>query len=200
MNPLNYQKEKKIWELLVEEGLITPELLEAGLSKQVELAVKGYEVRIWEILVAGNVIPNRRVMINFLWKSRIPLRILEVLFLRGDITEDQYKSVQKMILENKRQKTHKTVGEIILELGYMDETTFFNILSSSGIPLNVWEKLVQKGIISFATLKLAMQEQHLNPKHQGKNILDVLYEEKLIQPEIYIQFKPLEIETIEFKF
>lgn len=105
-----------------------------------------------------------------------------------------------MIIENQKKGIHKSVWDIIIELGYIQETDFYNILSSSGIPLNIEERLLQKWVLTRQALTLALEDQKNNSRYKDAKILDVLVSEWFITQEVYKQFKPLEIETIEFKF
>lgn len=194
-----HRRQKMVGEMMVEQWVIDQQTLDLALAKQITLAKQWFQIRVGEILVGWKIL-DRKTVINFLGKSQIPLRILEVLFLRADINEEQYKTVQKMIIENQKKGIHKSVWDIIIELGYIQETDFYNILSSSGIPLNIEERLLQKWVLTRQALTLALEDQKNNSRYKDAKILDVLVSEWFITQEVYKQFKPLEIETIEFKF
>ncbi len=96
-NGNNHQWSKRIWELLVEEKIVPENILQLALNKQVELAKKWFQLRIWEILI-GAWVTERRTIINFLAKRGVKLRLGEILFLLGMLNEVQYKNIQKILV------------------------------------------------------------------------------------------------------
>lgn len=89
-----HRRQKMVGEMMVEQWVIDQQTLDLALAKQITLAKQWFQIRVGEILVGWKIL-DRKTVINFLGKSQIPLRILEVLFLRADINEEQYKTVQK---------------------------------------------------------------------------------------------------------
>lgn len=82
--------------------MIQPADLEHALNKQIEMAQKWFELRIWEILIASWKVQDRNTLISLLVRRGIKLRIWEILFLLKEITEEQYKDIQKKIILNKK--------------------------------------------------------------------------------------------------
>lgn len=190
---------KKIWDLLVEENIVPEHILQLALNKQVELAKKWFELRIWEILV-GAWVAKRRAIISFLAKRGVKLRLGEILFLLGMLSEDQYKNIQKILVENTRKGISKSIWDIAVELWYIEQDAFYDFLEQRGIKLRVGEQLVKENIISQKMLHMVLEEQKNNPAYQGKKILDILISMRMISEEQYNKFswKMWYNDTIEF--
>lgn len=190
---------KKIWDLLVEEKIIPEDILQLALNKQVELAKKWFELRIWEILV-GAWVAKRRAIISFLAKRGVKLRLGEILFLLGMLSEEQYKNIQKILVENTRNGISKSIWDIAVELWYIEQDALYEFLEHRGIKLRVGEQLVKENIISQRTLHMVLEEQKNNPAYQGKKILDILISMRMITQEQYNKFswKLWDSDTIEF--
>lgn len=190
---------KKIWDLLVEEKIIPEDILQLALNKQVELAKKWFELRIWEILV-GAWVAKRRAIISFLAKRGVKLRLGEILFLLGMLSEDQYKNIQKILVENTRNGISKSIWDIAVELWYIEQDAFYDFLEQRGIKLRVGEQLVKENIISQKMLHMILEEQKNNPAYQGKKLLDILISMRMITQEQYNKFswKLWDSDTIEF--
>lgn len=192
---------KKIWDLLVENQIISESVLELALNKQVELARKWFEVRIGEILI-GAWIVERRSIISFLAKRGIRLRLWEILFLLWMLNEEQYKNIQKIIIENTRNGVSKSIWDIAIELWYITQDAFFDFLEQRGIKLKVGEQLVKEKIISQELLHMVLEEQKRNPAYQWKKLLDILMSMRAITQEQYDKFswKIWDNDAIEFSF
>lgn len=190
---------KKIWDLLVEEKIIPEDILQLALNKQVELAKKWFELRIWEILI-GAWVAERRAIISFLGKRGIKLRLGEILFLLGMLSEEQYKNIQKILVENTRNGISKSIWDIAVELWYIEQDAFYDFLEQRGIKLRVGEQLVKENIISQKMLHMILEEQKNNPAYQGKKLLDILISMRMITQEQYNKFswKLWDSDTIEF--
>lgn len=178
-NGNNHQWSKRIWELLVEEKIVPENILQLALNKQVELAKKWFQLRIWEILI-GAWVTERRTIINFLAKRGVKLRLGEILFLLGMLNEVQYKNIQKILVENTRNGISKSIWDIAIELWYIEQNTFYNFLEQSGVRLRVGEQLVKENIISQKMLHMILEEQKNNPAYQGKKLLDILLSMRII--------------------
>lgn len=170
---------KRIWELLVEEKIVPENILQLALNKQVELAKKWFQLRIWEILI-GAWVTERRTIINFLAKRGVKLRLGEILFLLGMLNEVQYKNIQKILVENTRNGISKSIWDIAIELWYIEQNTFYDFLEQSGVRLRVGEQLVKENIISQKMLHMILEEQKNNPAYQGKKLLDILLSMRII--------------------
>ncbi len=192
---------KKIWDLLVENQIISESVLELALNKQVELARKWFEVRIGEILI-GAWIVERRSIISFLAKRGIKLRLGEILFLLWMLNEEQYKNIQKIIIENTRNGVSKSIWDIAIELWYITQDGFYDFLEQRGIKLRVGEQLVKEKIISQELLHMVLEEQKRNPAYQWKKLLDILISMRAITQEQYDKFswKLWDNDSIEFSF
>lgn len=192
---------KKIWDLLVENQIISESVLELALNKQVELARKWFEVRIGEILIGAWII-ERRSIISFLAKRGIKLRLGEILFLLWMLNEEQYKNIQKIIIENTRNGVSKSIWDIAIELWYITQDAFFDFLEHRGIKLKVGEQLVKEKIISQELLHMVLEEQKRNPAYQWKKLLDILMSMRAITQEQYDKFswKLWDNDSIEFSF
>lgn len=190
---------KKIWDLLVEENIVPEHILQLALNKQVELAKKWFELRIWEILV-GAWVAKRRAIISFLAKRGVKLRLGEILFLLGMLSEDQYKNIQKILVENTHKGISKSIWDIAVELWYIKQDAFYDFLEQRGIKLRVGEQLVKENIISQKMLHMILEEQKNNPAYQGKKLLDILISMRMITQEQYNKFswKLWDSDTIEF--
>lgn len=178
-NGNNHQWSKRIWELLVEEKIVPENILQLALNKQVELAKKWFQLRIWEILI-GAWVTERRTIINFLVKRGVKLRLGEILFLLGMLNEVQYKNIQKILVENTRNGISKSIWDIAIELWYIEQNTFYDFLEQSGVRLRVGEQLVKENIISQKMLHMILEEQKNNPAYQGKKLLDILLSMRII--------------------
>lgn len=178
-NGNNHQWSKRIWELLVEEKIVPENILQLALNKQVELAKKWFQLRIWEILI-GAWVTERRTIINFLAKRGVKLRLGEILFLLGMLNEVQYKNIQKILVENTRNGISKSIWDIAIELWYIEQNTFYDFLEQSGVRLRVGEQLVKENIISQKMLHMILEEQKNNPAYQGKKLLDILLSMRII--------------------
>lgn len=178
-NGNNNQWSKRIWELLVEEKIVPENILQLALNKQVELAKKWFQLRIWEILI-GAWVTERRTIINFLAKRGVKLRLGEILFLLGMLNEVQYKNIQKILVENTRNGISKSIWDIAIELWYIEQNTFYDFLEQSGVRLRVGEQLVKENIISQKMLHMILEEQKNNPAYQGKKLLDILLSMRII--------------------
>lgn len=192
---------KKIWDLLVENQIISESVLELALNKQVELARKWFEVRIGEILIGAWII-ERRSIISFLAKRGIKLRLGEILFLLWMLNEEQYKNIQKIIIENTRNGVSKSIWDIAIELWYITQDGFYDFLEQRGIKLRVGEQLVKEKIISQELLHMVLEEQKRNPAYQWKKLLDILMSMRAITQEQYDKFswKLWDNDSIEFSF
>lgn len=196
----NNPQEKKLWELLIEKGLISQDELCKALHHQVQYAAQWIQHRIWEILVAGQALENRRVLISALVKNGIKLRIWESLLLLWHINEQQYRHIRNTLVELQKNKTQKTFWEVAIELWYIKQEAFYEYLEEVWIKLKVWEKLVKEKIISPQLLNLVLEEQRNNPAYKGKKFLDILLYMRAITQEQYDKFswRLWESDSIEF--
>lgn len=196
----NNSQKKKLWELLIEKGLISENDLHKALHNQIRYTEQGIQHRIWEILVAWQAFENRRVLISALVKNGIKLRIWESLLLLWHINEQQYRHIRNTLVELQKNKTPKTFWEIAIELWYIKQEAFYEYLEEVWIKLKVWEKLVKEKIISPQLLNLVLEEQKNNPAYKGKKFLDILLYMRAITQEQYDKFswKLWESDSIEF--
>lgn len=196
----NNPQEKKLWELLIEKGLISQDELCKALHHQVQYAAQWIQHRIWEILVAGQALENRRVLISALVKNGIKLRIWESLLLLWHINEQQYRHIRNTLVELQKNKTQKTFWEVAIELWYIKQEAFYEYLEEVWIKLKVWEKLVKEKIISPQLLNLVLEEQRNNPVYKEKKFLDILLYMRAITQEQYDKFswRLWESDSIEF--
>lgn len=196
----NNPQEKKLWELLIEKGLISQDELCKALHHQVQYAAQWIQHRIWEILVAGQALENRRVLISALVKNGIKLRIWESLLLLWHINEQQYRHIRNTLVELQKNKTQKTFWEVAIELWYIKQEAFYEYLEEVWIKLKVWEKLVKEKIISPQLLNLVLEEQRNNPAYKEKKFLDILLYMRAITQEQYDKFswRLWESDSIEF--
>ncbi len=176
----NHQWTKRIWELLIEKGLISSEDLDKALHAQVQYAKQWVQHRVWELLVAGQALENRRALISALVKNGIKLRIWESLLLLWYINEQQYRHIRNTMVEYQTKKIPKSFWEIAIELWYIKQEFFYEYLEEVGIKLKIWEKLVKDKVISKELLQLVLEEQRNNPAYQEKKFLDILLSMRII--------------------
>lgn len=118
------------------------------------------------------------------------------------LNEEQYKNIQKIIIENTRNGVSKSVWDIAIELWYITQDGFYDFLEQRGIKLRVGEQLVKEKIISQELLHMVLEEQKRNPAYQWKKLLDILMSMRVITQEQYDKFswKIWDNDSIEFSF
>lgn len=173
---MNQTNKMKLGDLLIKDGLLTPEQLNQALA--VQQSQKVYKP-LGEICVELNFL-SRSQLNKALNKHHKRIRIGDLLINLGLITSEQLQTA----LEHQKREGGK-LGEILIKLGFITETSLINTLTIQlGVPKIIPDvQLIDKNLLAGISKEFLMKNEVL-PAFKDQDVVTVIMSNPLDEETI----------------